>query len=110
MKQISKAEPLISDKKEYAKLLQLYERTYMTAKLYFAGGRAYFGFRTYLTKTSDNEVIRITNESLEELKKVAEEMRRYPYPGPKGQYAWADDTDRAMRLHQTIKNRGHSIK
>ena len=102
LQQVEKTESIISDQDDYEMLLHLYERTYLTARLYLAGARAYFGYRTYLNDPSNIKVKEIAAEGLEGLKTLSEEMKQYPDPGPTGQFSWIEDARRAMQLYNNI--------
>lgn len=102
LQQVKKAGPLISDQRDYQQLVQLYERTYFTAKLYRAGAKAYFGFRTYLNDTTNTRAKNICRQGLENIKDITGEMQQYPHPGPQGQFSWKNDIPRAMQLYNNI--------
>ncbi len=103
--EIKKVQSLVSDQSEYQELLQLYERTYLTSKLYLAGAKAYFGFRTYLNDTTNAKVKTIANEGLTSIEEITNEMHNYQHKGPTGgQFQWIDDTIRASDLYNKIKN------
>ncbi len=69
----------------------LYERTYLTAKLFLATSKAYFGYRSYLNDSKSDEIKRITQESLTAIDMVCKEINDYPHKEPHGQYIWIDD-------------------
>ncbi|MGQ8336204.1 hypothetical protein ACUNWD_06600 [Sunxiuqinia sp. A32] len=102
--EIKKANPLISSNEDYEELLHLYERTWLTSRLYLASAKAYFGYRTWLNYPGDEKAKRIATEGLNEIDTVSSEMEKYPFKGPVGQYSWIRDVHRAKNLHNKITN------
>ncbi len=99
---IQRAGQMVTDRSAYEELLQLYERTYLTAQLYRAGAKAYFGYRTRLNDPGNDWAMTIAKEGIAEIESVVEEMRSYPYPGPVGQFSWLNDTNRALVMVENI--------
>ena len=104
MDEIKKAKPLISSDEDYQDLLHLYERTWLTSKLYLASAKAYFGFRTWLNDPRDEKARMIATAGLREIERVSFEMEKYPFKGPVGQHSWIGDINRAKNLHNKITN------
>ncbi len=102
LEQVKKAESMILDRAAYQELLQLYERTYLTARLYQAGAKAYFGYRTRLNEEENAVALVTAREGIAEIERVCEEIRAYPHPGPVGQFSWLDDTNRALAMVENI--------
>lgn len=99
---ITSSKNLFRSAREFNELYQLYERTLITTELYLRGAQAYFGYRAYLVDQNNPDINATIEEGLSGLKKVIEEIRSYPEPGPSGQYSWTKDADRAERLYQQI--------
>ncbi len=104
LNEIEKAKPLINGPYSYDELYQLYERTYIAAKLYLAGAKAYYGYRAYLNTPDNQSIQEITKEGLSEMLDVCDEIKAYPFKGAVGQLNWAEDVDRAKSMHDKIVN------
>jgi hypothetical protein len=100
--EIKKIKTLVKGPSSYDELIHLYERTYLTACLYLAGAKAYFGFRAYVNDPTGKSIRKITIEGLTEMLNVCAEIDAYPFKGPAGQLDWAKDVDRAKELHDHI--------
>lgn len=91
---VRSSEKLVNcSKEDYNELLQLYEKTNLTAKIYLAAAKAYFGYRTYLNHKENKMVNRTITEGLTNIKRVAKQIRDYPHKGPRGTFIWERDAD-----------------
>ena len=102
LNEVRKSRTSISDVEDFNELLQLYERTYLTARLYLATAKAYFGYRSYLNDGKNEKIKQITREALYQIDGICEEMLAYPHKEPHGQFTWIDDVRRARELKQKI--------
>ena len=103
---VKEAEALAIDSKMYEYTLQVFERTYLTARLYHAVASAYFAYRTMARgEEYRTDFVRATFEQgLEKMPGIIEEILDYPHPGPVGQYSWREDAFRAMRYYLELHN------
>jgi hypothetical protein len=110
LQKIREAEDMVHDSASYAKLLQTYERTYLTSQLYRGVTKAHFGYRLYCRgeKYRSDELVGIIKEGLEEINEISSEIRNYPHKGPSGQYSWEGDAHRAMEYYKEIAFEGKS--
>ncbi|MFB6343326.1 hypothetical protein ACE1ET_16495 [Saccharicrinis sp. FJH62] len=99
---ILSAKPYFTSKSDYKELISLYERTLLTAKLYYYSSKAYFGFRCYLNEGECKELNLIIKDGLSGIKSTCEEMNKYPNKGHHGQFYWIKDIDRANKLYKNI--------
>ncbi len=102
MEEIKKAQSLIKDQSKYEQLLHLYERTYITSQLYLAASKAYFGYRTFLNDSTNNQVKTITKEGLDNIIQVTNQIKNYPNKGPVGSHYWLRDYKYALDLYKKI--------
>ncbi|MBV6645899.1 MAG: hypothetical protein KI790_10640 [Cyclobacteriaceae bacterium] len=87
---------------DFEELLHLYERTFLTAELYYHSSKAYFGFRCFLNEPASDELKKIIVDGLVGMRSTSEKIRLYPHKGDQGQFNWAKDADRADDLHEKI--------
>lgn len=104
---VKKAELLVQNKRMYDTLLHVYERTYLTAQLYEATAKLFFGYRVFARGESYQTpaVSQIILDGLEQTKAVALEMKEYAYPGPIGQFDWQEDIYRGLGYYNAVKYR-----
>jgi hypothetical protein len=86
--------------------LQVFERTYLTARLYHSVASAYFAYRTMARGDEyRTDFVRATfQQGMEKLPEIIKEILDYPHPGPVGQYSWREDAFRAMRYYLEFHN------
>lgn len=98
---VKEAPGLVNNRQLYENTLHIFERTYLTARLYKEVASVYFAYRVYYKdKTNDNDrVLHIIENSLENLPKIIVKILEYPYSGAEGQFVWRDDAYRAMRYY-----------
>ena len=101
---IKSAKLLFTSESDYNELLSLYERTALTAELYYYASSAYFGYRCYINEENNKTLNSIIKEGLDGIKSTCRIMKDYPKKGPHGQFNWIKDTDRANRLYNNIVN------
>jgi hypothetical protein len=104
---IEKSRPYLTSE-AYNDISQLFNRTLLTAKLYLATARAYWGYRVFARgKEFQTETVRkIITNGLTELKSTAMLIKNYPYKVPKGQWNWRTDADMALKYHELISVSG----
>ena len=93
----------------YDTTVHVFERTLITAKLYREIASAYFAYRVIANEgLANNEyAIDLFNSSIEDIPTVINEILKYPYAGPQGQFIWKEDAYRAMKFYlelQSIKD------
>jgi len=93
---------------DYTDLHHYFYRTLLTARVHRAAAGAYFGFRVWSRGGAYRtaEIERIVRDSLDELTRVAEEIKCYPVTPAIGQWNWSKDADRALRYHDWITKSG----
>ena len=97
LEKVKDAEKVIAPGEVYDELLHLYERTYLTAKLWEACFSAYFGFRYYTTDQNNEEVNELIRSSLVKIEDTSEEMLAYEYDNVNGQMIWIRDVSDAYK-------------
>ncbi len=104
---IVEAKPAIPDSASFEDLYHLFERTFLTAKLYRGGAKVYYGYRVFARGEEFQVpyVKDVLKEGLEEIKSTAKAMIQYPYKGNKGQYVWVEDAYRALEYYEAVKIR-----
>ena len=104
---IKEAKPYIPVEEDYTRLENHFTRTLITARLYLAGAKVFFGYRVY-ARGSDfqtEQIRQIFEEGIDDTKKLAAEIINFPHKGPKGQYEWEEDAYRALFYANQVKNR-----
>lgn len=89
---------------DYDELFQLFNRTYLTARLHKAVCTAYYGFRIYQRERSYHpaglkEQIML---SLEDIESISKRMKQFEHVYPIGQYNWLKDADKAMQYRDLL--------
>ena len=94
-------------KAKYDTLLHIFERTLLTARLYEATAKLFFGYRVFaLENYPEREYISdIIDEGLKATYNVCMEMNDYPYKGPVGQFNWEEDIYRGLAYYNAVKFR-----
>ena len=89
---------------QYQDLHHYFNRTLLTAQLHKATATAYFGYRIYARgKNFRTETLRKNmNESLSEIKKVANLIKEYPEKPASGNWDWSADAERALKYYDWI--------
>ena len=104
---VKKAKPLVKSSSMYDTLLHVFERTHLTAQLYEATAKLFFGYRVYARgeEYRTDKMKAIIEEGLEQTMEVALKMKDYPYPGPVGQFNWQEDIYRGLGYYNAVKFR-----
>lgn len=107
LKLVKKAEPLVQNKRMYDTLLHVFERTHLTAQLYEATAKLFFGYRVWARGDNfqNEKVKKIIDDGLEQTMAVALQMKEYPHPGPIGQFDWQEDIYRGLGYYNAVKFR-----
>ncbi len=107
LKQIEKAGGVIEDRQKYEILYHTFKRTELSARLYRAVAKAYFGSRVY--ERGENyqteELINIISSGLEEAREVSGLIINYPDKGPDASYSWQNDAGLAKQYIKSIADR-----
>ncbi|HAZ03403.1 MAG: hypothetical protein A2W90_00095 [Bacteroidetes bacterium GWF2_42_66] len=100
---VEKAKPFLTQA-QYQDLHHYFNRTLLTAQLHKATATAYFGYRIYARgKNFRTETLRKNmNESLSEIKKVANLIKEYPEKPASGNWDWSADAERALKYYDWI--------
>ena len=106
---VQKAAPTVADPMMYDSLLHVFERTNLTAQMYEATAKLFFGYRVFARGESfqTEKVKQIIAEGLEQTKEIALAMKNYPNPGPVGQFDWQEDIYRGLGYYNAVKYRTH---
>ncbi len=104
---VKQAKPLVKNNRMYDTLLYVFERTQLTAQLYEATAKLFFGYRVYARGEAyrSKKVQKTINEGLEQTMEVALKMKDYPHPGPIGQFDWQEDIYRGLGYYNAVKFR-----
>jgi len=89
---------------DYADLHHYFARTLLTARLYHATAKAYYGFRVW-ARGGEHRTPFVTStvrEGLAEMRAVAREIESYPVKPAVGQWNWVEDAEKAMEYHRWI--------
>lgn len=89
---------------DYLDLYQTFQRTLLTAQLYEAVSRAYWGYRIYARgkQFQTPELKASIRKGLDEMMELANQIKTYPYKYPIGQWNWKEDADMALHYHDWI--------
>jgi hypothetical protein len=93
---------------DYQQLYDLFSRTLLTARIYEATAKSYYGYRVWArggTFQSDY-LKKVMSESLADMLKIADEIDNYKGSVPKGQWNWRDDAETARKYHRLITETG----
>lgn len=104
---VENAKPFIEPEK-YKGLYGTFYRTLLTARLYAAVTKAYFGYRIYARGESfrTKAVTTCIRQGLADILIVAGEMEAYKVPYPKGSWDWKSDALMALKYHSLIAEKG----
>lgn len=90
LEEIKKAQTMVADTAAYNTMYYIFERTEITARMFRAAAKAYFGYRVYCRgeeyRTEDLQTI--IWDGIDEMKMVAQEIRDYKHKGPVGQFSF----------------------
>ena len=94
--------------RKYKVVYQTFYRTLVTARLYEAVTKAYFGYRIYARGESfrTETLIKIIRQGLTDIRLIALEMEKYNEPYPIGQWDWKNDGKKALQYHNKIEVEG----
>ncbi len=104
---VKDARPFIANQEDYNRLENHFSRTLITAKLYEAGAKVYFGYRVYARggEFKTDQVRQIFEEGIADTKKFAQEIIQFPDKGPEGQFEWEEDAYRALFYAMQVEQR-----
>ena len=107
VEQIRKARPKVRPE-DYEALDDYFQRTLLTARIHRATAAAWFGSRTWgRGKEFQTEFVRrTTQDGLDGIKAVAQQIRDYPRKPAAGQWDWRRDADAAERYYTRIMTDG----
>ncbi len=106
LKQIEKAGDVIEDRQKYEILYHTFKRTELSARLYRAVAKAYFGYRVYARGVDyqTEELRNIIYSGLEEAREISGFINNYPDKGPEASYNWQNDAEIATRYVNQISD------
>jgi hypothetical protein len=104
---IERARPVLTDA-DYRQLRAYFDCTLLTARLYSATARAYYGFRVWSRGGAYQTpaVAAAVRDGLQGITRWAAAVRAYPNPPPVGQWNWARDADVAEDYARWISAEG----
>jgi hypothetical protein len=104
---VEQSKPVVNGK-NYDQLHDLFTRTWLTARVYEATAKAYFGYRVFSRgKEYQSSWLKSTIQSgLDSMIMVASEIEKYPGKVPEGQWKWRNDAVTARKYHQLITETG----
>lgn len=107
---VMRAKPFITDAEEYTRLMETFRRTEMAARIWRASAKAYFGYRVYSRggEFRTPTVALIVQGGLDEIVAVSDEIMRYPYKGPRADFAFESLATSALAIHKAIMDDGWS--
>lgn len=107
MVNVEKARPFIEPEK-YKVLYNTFYRTLVTARLYEAVTKAYFGYRIYARGESfrTKAVTTSIRQGLADILSITREMEAYDEPYPKGSWDWKGDAQMALTYYSLIAEKG----
>jgi hypothetical protein len=107
LENVEKTKSFIEPEK-YKVLYNTFYRTLVTARLYEAVTKAYFGYRIYArgesfrTKTVTTSI----QQGLTDILSISKEMEAYDEPYPKGSWDWKGDAQMALTYYSLIAEKG----
>ena len=103
---VRQAGDFVENPELYQKTLHMFERTYISARLYKEVASLYFAYRVYYKDTSDENgsVLPLLQKSLENIPPIVNEILAYPHSGAEGQFIWRNEAYRAMRYYLEFKS------
>ncbi len=104
---VENAKPFIEPKK-YKVLYNTFYRTLVTARLYEAVTKAYFGYRIYARGESfrTKAVTTSIRQGLTDILSITRKMEAYDEPYPKGSWDWKGDARMALTYYSLIAVKG----
>ena len=104
---VEKAKPFIEPEK-YKELYNTFYRTLLTARLYEAVTKAYFGYRIYARGESfrTKAVTTCIQQGLTDILSIVKNMEAYDEPYPKGSWDWKGDAQMALTYYSLIAEKG----
>lgn len=89
---------------DYDELFQLFNRTYLTARLHKAVCTAYYGYRIYQREPVYHPagLKEQIASSLDDIENISKQMKQVEHTYPIGQYNWLKDADKAMQYRDLI--------
>lgn len=110
LEDVIKAKPYIVKAGEYSKLIETFRRTEIAARAYRASAKAYFAFRVYSRggEFRTPQLQYMLQEGLDEIVAVSDEIAKYPYKGPRADFAFQSLANNAMAIHKSILDSGWS--
>jgi len=104
---VKQTEPIVENKVHYDTLLHVFERTAMTAELYEATAKLFFGYRLLAKKNGADKdyATEIVDDGLKHTFDICMTMNEYPHKGPTGQFHWQEDVYRGLAYYNTVKLR-----
>jgi len=104
---VEKAKPFMEPEK-YKVVYKTFYRTLLTARLYEAVTKAYFGYRIYARGEPfrTRAVTTLVQQGLDSILRVVKEMEAYVEPYPKGSWDWKGDAQMAMTYYSLITEKG----
>ena len=107
---VMEARSHITHAEEYTRLIETFRRTEMAARIWRASAKAYFGYRVY-SRGGDfrtSAVALTVQEGLDEILAVSDEIMRYPYKGPRADFAFESLATEALAIRKSIMDTGWS--
>src|SRR5690606_17711967 len=105
---VMKARSYIRDAEAYTKLIETFRRTEIAARAYRASAKAYFAYRVYSRggEYRSPVVLFALQEGLDDILTVSDEIRRYPYKGPRADFEFQSLATSALAVHKSIVDSG----
>jgi hypothetical protein len=81
-----------------------FARTLLTARLYQAVAKSYYGFRVWARGGEHRTpyVEAMVREGLAEIRQIAPLIQSYPVKPAAGQWNWVEDAEKALEYHRWI--------
>lgn len=104
---VEKAKPFMEPEK-YNVVYNTFFRTLLTARLYGAVTKAYFGYRIYARGESfrTKAVMMCIQQGLTGILNIAKRIEAYDVPYPKGSWDWKGDAQMALTYYNLIAEKG----
>ena len=104
---VKQAEPYVENKVRYDTLLHVFERTAMTAELYEATAKLFFGYRLLAKVNGEDKdyAAAVVDDGLKHTFNSCMAMNDYPHKGPTGQFHWQEDVYRGLAYYNAVKLR-----
>lgn len=108
LEDVMKARSYIRNAEEYTKLIETFRRTEIAARAYRASAKAYFAYRVYSRggEYRSPVVLFALQEGLDDILTVSDEIRRYPYKGPRADFEFQSLATSALAVHKSIVDSG----